>query len=37
MIDEKKRRRNSKIIAWTIASLAVIFFAISFYMGAGTH
>ncbi len=37
MVDEKKRDRNSKRIAWGIAALAVIFFITSFYMGAGTH
>ncbi len=37
MVDEKKRNRNSKLIAWTIAAMALIFFLSAFYMGAGTH
>jgi len=37
MVDEKKRNRNSKLIALAIAAIAVFFFVTSFYMGAGTH
>lgn len=37
MSDAKKRERNNKLIGLTIGVLAIIFFATSFYMGAGTH
>jgi len=37
MADEKTRNRNNKLIGLTIATLAVIFFITSFYMGAGTR
>jgi len=37
MVDEKKRNRNSKLIALGIAAVALFFFLSAFYMGAGTH
>lgn len=37
MVDESKRNRMNKRIAWTIAVLAAAFFLGAFYMGAGTH
>lgn len=36
MSDENKRDRNSKIIGWSIAVVAVIIFIASFVLGAGT-
>lgn len=36
MSDDHKRDRNSKIIGWSIAVIAVIIFISSFILGAGT-
>lgn len=35
--DHDKKAQKSKLIAWTIAVVAVVLFALSFYLGAGTQ
>lgn len=36
-VDDKKREQRSKLIAWTMAVIAVSLFVFSLYMGAGTQ
>jgi hypothetical protein len=35
--DLDKKAKKSKMIAWTIAVIAIALFALSFYLGAGTQ
>lgn len=35
--DNDKKAQKSKLIAWTIAIIAVALFVLSFYLGAGTQ
>jgi hypothetical protein len=35
--EHDKKAQRSKLIAWTIAVIAIALFALSFYLGAGTQ
>ncbi len=37
MVDEDKRKRNSKLIGLAIAVIAIVIFTFAIYMSAGMH